>query len=70
MTRKEELSNKGWERQTTYDEPRLSEMVAMYEEIGFEVHLEPFNPDEEPGCTECMKISPEQYQTVYTRKKS
>ena len=70
MTREEELSNEGWARQTTYDEPRLSEVVAMYEEIGFEVHLEPFNSAEELGCTECMKTSPEKYKTVYTRKKA
>ena len=70
MTREEELSHEGWERQTTYDEPRLSEMVAMYEEIGFEVHLEPFNTDEEPGCTDCMKTSPEKYKIIYTRKKA
>ena len=69
MTREEELAREGWEKQTTYDEPRLSEMVAMYQEINFEVHLEPFNPDEDPGCTECMKTSPEIYKTIYTRKK-
>jgi hypothetical protein len=70
MTREEELALEGWERQTTYDEPRLSEMIAMYEEIGFEVRLEPLNPDEEPGCTECMKTSPEKYKVIYTRKKT
>ena len=33
----------GWEKQATYYDPRLSEMVEMYEEIGLEVHIEPFN---------------------------
>jgi hypothetical protein len=69
MTRKEQLKLQGWERQTTYDEPRLSEMAEMYAEIGLEVHLEPFHPDEEPGCTDCMAMIPEQYKTIYTRKK-
>ncbi len=69
MTPDNELIREGWERQSTYDEPRLSEMVATYEEIGFEVHLEPFDPLSEPGCTECMKISPEKHKTIYTRKK-
>jgi hypothetical protein len=68
MTREEELAREGWKKQTTYDDSRLSEMIEMYEEIGFEVHLEPFNPDEEPGCTECMKASPDRYKTIYTRK--
>jgi len=69
LTRQEELTRQGWKRQATYDEPRLSEMVSMYREIGLEVHLEPFDPAEEPGCTECMAKMPEQYKTIYTRKK-
>jgi uncharacterized protein (UPF0305 family) len=66
MTRQEELRQRRWERQATYDEPRLSEIADMYAEIGLEVHLEPFHPDEEPGC---MAITPEKFKTIYTRKK-
>jgi len=69
-TRKEELALQGWQRQATYDEPRLSEMAEIYEELGLEVHLEPFHPDEEPGCAACLASMPEQYKTIYTRKKS
>ena len=69
MKDKEELLNEGWEKRSTTDEPRLSELVKMYEEIGFEVLLESFEPDKEPGCSECMKISPQRYQTIYTCKK-
>ena len=69
MTRKEDLTQQGWEKQDIYDEPRLSEIVELYEEMGLEVHLEPFNPDEESGCTECMKAIPEKFKTVSTRKK-
>ncbi len=69
MTRTEELAKEGWERQATYDEPRLSEIIAMYEEIGFEVRLEPFDPEEEPGeCTICMKASAENFKTIFTRR--
>ena len=68
MTREEELTLQGWQRQATYDEPRLSEMVATYREIGLEVHLEPFHPDQESSCTECMAAMPEKYKTIYTRK--
>lgn len=68
MTRQEELALENWEKKTISDEPRLSEIVEMYEEIGFEVLLEPFNSEEEPGCTDCMKVSPEKYKTIYTRK--
>jgi len=69
MTPKNKLTREGWKKQSTHDEPRLSEMVAMYTEIGFEVHLEPFDPLSEPGCTECMQSSPEKYKIIYTRKK-
>ena len=69
MTREEELRRQGWKRQATYDEPRLAEMVATYREIGLEVHLESFDPDEEPGCTDCMAATPEKYKTIYTRKR-
>lgn len=70
MKRSQQLTLAGWEKRATYDEPRLSEMVEMYKEIGFEVLLEPFSSDEEPGCAECMKDSPQQYKTIYTRKTS
>lgn len=69
MTRQEELTKAGWEKKSVADEPRLSEIAEMYKEIGFEVHLESFNPDEEPGCIDCMKKSPETYKVIYTRKK-
>jgi hypothetical protein len=68
MTPEEKLCNEGWEKQATYDEPRLSEMVEMYEEIGLEVHLEPFNVENEPGCNGCMQLMPDLFKTIYTRK--
>lgn len=60
----------GWKKQGSYDNPRLSEIVRMYEEIGFEVRLEPFDPsDDDKSCSECMKADRDRYKTVYTRKK-
>jgi hypothetical protein len=70
MTRQQDLESEGWERRTTYDEPRLSEIAEMYEEMGLEVHIEPFHPDEEPGCVSCMREHPELYKTIYTRQAS
>ncbi|QTA89507.1 hypothetical protein [Desulfonema magnum] len=70
MTRDEVLTREGWTKQVTYDEPRLSELVEMYEELDLEVHLEPFHPDEASGCVECMKASPEKFKTIYTKKRS
>ena len=69
MTRQAQLARQGWQRQATYDEPRLSEMVDIYRDIGLEVHLEPFHVDDQPGCTGCMAAKPDLYRTIYTRSK-
>jgi len=69
MPRQQELTSQGWQRQATYNEPRLSEMADTYVQIGLEVHLEPFHADEEPGCTGCMVFMPALYKTIYTCKK-
>ena len=69
MTREEELISQGWTKRSTLEEPRLSEMAATYEDLGFQVRIEPFQPGKETGCTDCMTASPESCQTIYTRKK-
>lgn len=69
MTAEEKLIGQGWQRRTTYDDPRLSEMVTLYHKIGLEVHLEPFDPDTEPECTGCMQSAPDRFKTIYTRRK-
>ncbi len=70
MTPEEELISEAWKKQATYDDPRLSEMVEMYKEIGLAVHLEPFNTANEKGCTGCMALFADQLKTIYTRKKT
>jgi hypothetical protein len=70
MTIQEELEKKGWKRQFITDEPRLSEAVREYEELGFEILLEPINPLEMSGdCTSCLMASPERYKSIYSRRK-
>ena len=44
-SRKAELKEEGWEKRTIIAEPKLSEIVAEYESLGFEVRLEPINLD-------------------------
>jgi hypothetical protein len=68
MTREEELKKEGWEKRFTMDEPRLSEMAAQYEELGFEVLLEPVDLSSEE-CTSCLAGDPKRYKTLYTRPK-
>jgi len=78
VRREEELIAAGWERRFIACEPRLSEMVAMYKEIGFEVLLEPLPSKEEmdqsgceeSGCTACFDADPERYRIIFTRQKS
>jgi len=70
MTPAQKLIRQGWGKKATYDDPRLTEMVEMYEELGFEVHLEPFNAEYEDGCTGCMQQFPDRFKTIYARKKS
>ena len=67
MKREEELKKEGWEKRFIADEPRLSEAVALYEEIGFEVLLEPVDTSAEE-CAPCMTVD-DSYKTIYTRPK-
>ena len=67
-TREEELTGQGWQKKSTIDEPRLSELVQAYRRIGYEVHLEPFDPSEESGCSDCLKAAPEKTKTIYVRE--
>ena len=70
MNRQQELEMMGWKRQFTADEPRLSEAVEEYQELGFEVLLEPLNPLEMSGeCTSCLSACGDRYKTIYTRRK-
>jgi hypothetical protein len=65
-----EVDLSGWERRTTIDEPRLSELVETYVEMGFEVLLRPVSEEELGGeCTECLMAEPERFRTIYTRLK-
>jgi len=69
MTREEELRKEGWEKRFTIDEPRLSEMVEQYKELGFEVLLDPVETSSEQ-CTTCIEAFRDRYRTIYTRQKS
>ena len=60
MKREDELIKAGWERRFIACEPRLSEIVEMYEEIGLKVHLEPL-PTKEEMETEGTKACTDQW---------
>jgi hypothetical protein len=67
-TREEELAGRRWQKKSTIDEPRLSELVQTYRRIGCDVHLEPFDPLAQPVCNDCMKTAGEECKTIYIRK--
>jgi len=78
MTEKEKvLIEKGWERRFIACEPKLSEVIEMYREIGFEIHLEPL-PSKDGGseiceqdeCTACFDLDRERYRIIFTRPKN
>ncbi len=79
MTEKEKtLIEKGWERRFIACEQRLSEVIEMYREIGFEIHLEPLPSKEEMDsemceqteCTACFDLDRERYRIIFTRPKN
>ena len=75
--REEELLAEGWEKRFVATEPRLREALELYEEIGFDVLLEPLPTEEElkgaiceeSGCTACFDVDRERYRIIYTRAK-
>jgi hypothetical protein len=67
VSREQELNKEGWEKRFIIDEPRLSEMVEQYKELGFEVLLEPVDTSSEE-CTTCITAFHDRYKTIYTRQ--
>ncbi|MEW6070317.1 MAG: hypothetical protein AB1485_06845 [Candidatus Thermoplasmatota archaeon] len=70
MKREEDLKKQGWEKQFIACEPRLSEAVQLYKELGFEVRLEPLILEElDEECKVCYEAEPDKYKIIYTRAK-
>jgi len=70
VTTEEQLIAQGWTRQFNTDEPRLSEAVEMYKEMGLEVRLEPVVIDADSAtCQMCYEQDCHRYQTIWTRPK-
>lgn len=64
----ERLAQKGWERRSVLSEPRLSEAVREYRELGFEVRLEPAQSgDPDTGCDACFPADGTA-RIIYTRR--
>ena len=65
----ERLIKEGWIKRCSAIEPRLSELVTLYTELGFEVRCESVDLAQLPseGCRECFLVQYERYKTIYTR---
>ena len=67
QTLDKQLAEEGWQRRSVLSEPRLSEVVQEYRELGFEVHLEPVQSgDPETGCDTCFPAG-DTSRIIYTR---
>lgn len=64
----DDLEKAGWLKRSILDEPRLSEVVAMYKELGLEVKVVDAEPENVDGCTVCLDGAPQRYKVVYTRE--
>ncbi len=68
--RSAELQEAGWTMRFTALGRRLDEAVELYRQLGFEVLLEPANPDEQAssGAESCKHCFVTTYaRTIYTR---
>lgn len=65
-----ELVQQGWTRRFTAIGQRLSEAVELYSQLGFEIRLEPVNPEENeiPASESCQHCAVTTLaRTIYTR---
>ncbi|RJR26115.1 MAG: hypothetical protein C4582_02300 [Desulfobacteraceae bacterium] len=75
----ERLEREGWKRQFIANGPRLNEAVQVYEDAGFEVHLEPLPVTPLPiesgplktsikgECRKCFNGFEGSYRIIFTR---
>jgi hypothetical protein len=64
------LVAEGWERRFITDSRRTQEVIDLYRELGFEIHLEPVQVEQfDDDCQDCALVAFLKFVTVYTRKK-
>lgn len=66
-----DLLAEGWFKQTTIGEPRLSEIVENYRQLGYEVHVVEHREESGDGCNTCFTAGAEMGNVVgdvYIRK--
>ncbi len=63
------LEKEGWQRRSILDEPRLGEVVKMYEDMGLEVLVTDLKPELAEGCKTCIDGQAGKLKVVYTRSR-
>lgn len=64
-----DLISKGWERRFITDANRASELIGLYEELGFEVHSDEISPGEfNEACRDCGLMTLVPLLMIYTRR--
>jgi hypothetical protein len=59
----------GWQRRFTADETRIKEITELYEQLGYEVRVEPVAAAElQDDCHGCLTSRALRLCTIYTRK--
>lgn len=59
----------GWRRRFLAAPDRVDEAVALYEELGFEVHVEQLSKEQlGSACGDCASVVCSEYVLIYTRK--
>ena len=61
------LEKEGWQRRSILDEPRLGEVVKMYEDMGLEVQMTDLKPELAEGCKTCIDGQAGKFKVIYTR---
>lgn len=62
----QQLRSEGWQRCFIAEEPRLSESVETYEDLGLEAITMPVRATD-GECTSCMTAEPGRFHVIYTR---
>lgn len=67
-SREAELAREGWVRKFVAEEAKARDYARMYEELGFEVRLEPEDLEaSEEHCRACLANFSRRYLVIYTR---
>lgn len=61
----------GWQRRFVIERARVADFVALYEESGFEVAIDPVAPELlQDECSDCKLVMALDYVQVYTRRRA